>query len=375
MRSSARIDLDAIAHNVGVLQERAGSAQVMAVVKADGYGHGLIPSARAAVRGGASWLGVAFLEEAMALREAGISTPVLTWLFGPSEDLAGAIGDDIELGIYSTDELRRAQQGAAASGVPAKVQLKVDTGLSRGGATGQDWPDLCEAAAKAEADGTLVVTGLWSHFAFADGGPDHPVNNRQAAVFVEALDVAAAKGLDGRLRHLANSAATLTAPSTHYDLVRPGLAVYGLSPVPQLGSPRDFGLRPAMSLTSTVVHTKRVPGGSGVSYLHRYTTAGEATLALVPLGYADGVPRAATNAAEVLLNGERRQIAGTVSMDQFVLDVGDDAVAVGDEVVLFGDGSGGEPTAQDWAAATGTIDYEIVTRIGARVPRLYVGQT
>ncbi|MCU1588054.1 MAG: alanine racemase, partial [Frankiales bacterium] len=214
-----------------------------------------------------------------------------------------------------------------------------------------------------------------SHFAFADGGPKHPVNSRQAALFAEALEVAASKGLEGRLRHLANSAATLTAPDTHYDVVRPGLAVYGLSPVPQLGRPQDFGLKPAMSLWSSVVHTKRVPAGSGVSYLHRYTTTAEANLALVPLGYGDGVPRAATNTAEVQLNGRRRRIAGTVSMDQFVLDVGDEEAAVGDEVVLFGDGSNGEPTAQDWAEATGTIDYEIVTRIGARVPRLYVGGT
>jgi alanine racemase len=374
MRSRARVDLDAIAHNVGVLRERAGRAEVMAVVKADGYGHGLVPSARAAVRGGATWLGVAFLEEALALRAAGVTTPVLAWLFGPDEDLAAAIRADVELGIYTVDELRLAQQAAQSSGVQVKVQLKADTGLLRGGATPQEWPELCEAAAKAEADGTVAVTALWSHFAFADGGPDHPVNNRQAALFEQALEIAAAKGLDGRLRHLANSAATLTAPETHYDVVRPGLAVYGLSPVPQLGAPKDFGLRPAMSLHSTVVQTKRVPEGSGVSYLHRYTTSCETTLALVPLGYGDGIPRAATNAAEVLLNGSRRRIAGTVSMDQFVLDVGDDGVQVGNEVLLLGDGSQGEPTAQDWADSTGTIDYEIVTRIGSRVPRDYVGE-
>lgn len=374
MRSVARIDLDAIAHNVGVLREHAKGAQVMAVVKADAYGHGLVPTSRAAARGGAGWLGVAFLEEGLALRKAGITTPVLAWLFAADEDLAPAIRSDVELGIYTTGELARAARAAETSGSQAKVQLKADTGLSRGGATAQDWPDLCEAAAKAEADGTVAVTGLWSHFAFADGGPDHPVNNRQAAVFEQALEVAASKGLDGRLRHLANSAATLTAPSTHYDLVRPGLAVYGLSPVPQLGSPQDFGLRPAMTLLSTVAQTKRVPAGSGVSYLHRYTTSSDTTLALIPLGYGDGVPRAATNVAEVLLRGGRRRIAGTVSMDQFVLDLGDDEVEVGDEVVLFGDGSRGEPTAQEWADATGTIDYEIVTRVSSRVPRDYVGQ-
>jgi alanine racemase len=256
--------------------------------------------------------------------------------------------------------------------VTARVQLKADTGLSRGGAPRADWPELCEASAKAEAEGSVKVTGLWSHFAFADGGPDHPTNSRQTAVFREALDIAAAAGLQPEVRHLANSAATLTAPATHFDLVRPGLAVYGLSPVPALGAPADFDLRPAMTLASTVALTKRVPAGSGVSYLHRYVTDAETTLALVPLGYADGVPRNATNVAEVQVCGVRRRIAGTVSMDQFVLDIGDDRVDAGDEVLLFGPGAAGEPTAQDWADWLGTINYEIVTRVGARVPRTYL---
>jgi alanine racemase len=373
VRSVARIDLDAICDNVGVLREHAGQAQVMAVVKADGYGHGLVPSARAAVRGGASWLGVAFLEEALALRAAGVDTPALAWLFAPQEDLAPAVAAGVDLGIYTVEELARAQAAAEQTGSPARLHLKADTGLSRGGATFHDWPLLCEAAAKAESGGMVRVTGLWSHFAFADGGPDHPVNSRQAKIFAEAIEVATAKGLQPEVRHIANSAATLTAPATHYDLVRPGVSVYGLSPVPEMGSPRDFGLRPAMSLRSRVALTKRVPAGAGVSYLHRYTTAVETSLALVPLGYADGIPRSATNAAHVLLGGSRRRIAGTVAMDQFVLDVGDDEVAAGDEVLLFGSGDDGEPTAQDWADAVGTIDYEIVTRIGSRVPREYVG--
>ena len=231
------------------------------------------------------------------------------------------------------------------------MQLKADTGLSRGGATPDDWPDLCAAAAEAEAGGEVEVTGLWSHFAFADGGPDHPVNGRQRQVFAEALEIADRAGLRPEVRHLANSAATLTAPATHYDLVRPGVSVYGLCPVPQLGAPRDFGLRPAMTLASTVALTKRVPAGSGVSYLHRHVTERESTLALVPLGYADGVPRSATSTGQVQLRGVRRTIAGTVCMDQFVLDVGDDEVAAGDEVLLFGPGDDGEPTAQDWADA------------------------
>ena len=374
MRTQARIDLGAVRDNVAALAARAaGGAQVMAVVKADGYGHGLLPCARAAVQGGASWLGVAFLEEALALRSDGIDVPVLAWLMVPDEDLAPAVAAGVDLSVDDLAQLGRVLAAARATGTTARVQLKVDTGLSRAGATVRDWPDVCAAAAKAEAGGEVSVTGVWSHFAFADGGPDHPVNGAQAGVFAEALAVVDRAGLRPQVRHLANSAATLTAPATHYDLVRPGLACYGLSPVPDLGAPADFGLRPAMTLTSTVALVKRVPAGTGVSYLHRYVTAAEATLALVPLGYADGVPRAATGTAEVLLRGRRRTIAGTVCMDQFVLDLGDDTVEAGDEVVLFGPGDDGEPTAQEWASALGTIDYEIVTRIGARVPRTYVG--
>ena len=373
MRSEARIDLGAVRDNVAALASRtAGDAQVMAVVKADGYGHGMVQCARAAVQGGASWLGVAFLEEALALRAAGLGVPILAWLTTPGEDLAAAVTAGVDLGAYDPAQLAAAVLAGRATGTTARVQLKLDSGLSRGGATTEAWPELCAAAAKAEAGGEVRITGLWSHLAFADGGADHPVNTRQAAVFAEALEVADRAGLRPEVRHLANSAATLTAPATHYDLVRPGLAVYGLSPVPQLGSPADFGLRPAMTLASTVALTKRVPAGSGVSYLHRHVTTAETTLALVPLGYADGVPRSAGSVGEVLLRGARRTIAGTVCMDQFVLDLGDDDVEAGDEVLLFGPGDDGEPTAQDWAEATGTINYEIVTRIGARVPRVFV---
>jgi alanine racemase len=373
VRTEARIDLAAIRDNVAALADRAASgAGVMAVVKADGYGHGLLPSARAAVDGGASWLGVAFLEEALAVRQAGLDVPLLAWLIAPGEDRGPAVAADVDLGVY--DELQLADTVAAArsTGRVARIQLKVDTGLSRGGATPAAWPALCAAAARAEASGEVRVTGLWSHFAFADGGADHPVNGVQATVFAEALEVADRAGLQPEVRHLANSAATLTAPATHYDLVRPGVAVYGLSPVPQLGAPQEFGLRPAMTLASTVALTKRVPAGVGVSYLHRHVTEHETTLALVPLGYADGVPRSATNCGQVQLRGTRRTIAGTVCMDQFVLDVGDDEVAAGDEVLLFGPGDRGEPTAQDWAELLGTINYEVVTRVGARVPRVHL---
>lgn len=369
-RSEARIDLAAITANTRRLGELAGDAGVMAVVKADGYGHGLLPSTRAVLEGGAAWLGVAFLEEALAIRAAGIDAPLLAWLFSPQEDLAPAVAAGVDLGVYDEAELAAVQAAARATGRTARVHLKVDTGLSRGGARPELWPELCAAAARTEG---VEVVGVWSHFAFADGGPDHPVNHAQAGVFAEALEVAARRGVHPQVRHLANSAATLTAPKTHYDLVRPGVALYGLSPVPEIGSPAHFGLRPAMTLASTVALTKRVPPGAGVSYLHRYTAMRETTLALVPLGYADGVPRLGTNRLPVQLRGTRRTVAGTVCMDQFLLDVGDDEVAAGDEVLLFGPGDAGEPTAQEWADVLGTIDYEIATRIGARVPRTYGG--
>jgi len=372
--ATARVDLTAIRDNVATLRSRAaGGAEVMAVVKADGYGHGLLPSARAALAGGATWLGTALLDEALALRAAGVTEPrVLAWLMGPEEPFGAAIAADIDLSANATWAVQEIAEAARTTGTAARVHLKVDTGLSRGGAAVGDWPDVVEAAAKAQADGLLRVVGVWSHLAYADA-PGHETIARQARVFREALDVAATAGLRPDVRHLANSAAALTAPDQHFDLVRPGIAVYGLSPVPEVASSAQLGLRPAMTLTGSLVLVKRVPAGSGVSYGHIYTTATETTLGLVPLGYADGVPRSAGNVGPVWAAGRRRTVAGRVCMDQFVVDLGDDAAEVGDEVVLFGPGDDGEPTAQDWAEAAGTISYEIVTRIGPRVPREYVG--
>jgi alanine racemase len=367
VRSEAVVDLDAIGHNVGLL--RAGtSAEVMAVVKADGYGHGLVPSARAALAGGASWLGVAFLEEALALRAAGVAAPVLSWLAVPGEDLAAGVAADVDLSVSAPWALAEVVAAARATGRRARLHLKIDTGLSRGGATAADWPELVAAAAKAAAADEVEVVGIWSHFAHADA-PGHPTTGRQVAAFGEAVEVARGLGVDPPLRHLANSAATLTLPGAHFDLVRPGIAVYGLSPVP----PETYGLVPAMTLRTRVALAKRVPAGSGVSYGHVHVTDRDATLALVPLGYADGVPRAATSVGPLLLGGRRRTVSGRVCMDQFVVDVGDDEVAAGDEVVLFGPGRDGEPTAQEWADVLGTISYEIVTRVGVRVPRTYAG--
>jgi alanine racemase len=366
-RTEAVVDLSCITANVSVL--KAGTrAEVMAVVKADGYGHGLLPSARAALAGGASWLGVAVLDEALALRAGGVSAPILAWLWTPgeTETLARAVGADIDVSVSDLWALRAVSKAAGDVGRRARVHLKIDTGLSRNGAYVTDWPALVTAAARADE---VEVIGIWSHFAYADA-PGHPTIARQLAAFRDALDVAQALGVRPPLRHLSNSAATLTLPDAHFDLVRPGIAVYGLSPVPEQGS---FGLTPAMTLRAELAIVKRVAGGEGVSYGHTYTTAAETTLGLVPLGYADGVPRAAGNVGPVSINGQRYTVSGRVCMDQFVVDIGDQVAVAGDSAVLFGSGRDGEPTAQDWADATGTIHYEIVTRIGARVPRIYLG--
>ncbi|HEY0699313.1 MAG TPA: alanine racemase [Micromonospora sp.] len=369
-QAEVRVDLDAIRDNVARL--RAGTnAELMTVVKADGYGHGMVPAARAAVRAGADWLGVCTLDEALTLRRAGLEVPVLAWLLAPGLPLHEGVAAGIDLGVASVGQLAEMITAAQLAGRPARVHLKIDTGLSRGGATERDRPELVEATAKAQADGVVEVVGVWSHFAHADA-PRHPTTDRQLAVFTEGLAVAERHGVRPHYRHLANSAATLTRPDTHFDLVRPGVACYGLSPVPG----QDFGLRPAMTARARVTLAKRVPAGSGVSYGHSYVTDRETTLAVVPLGYADGVPRHASNVGPVRLAGANRTVAGRVCRDQIVVDCGDDPVAAGDVAVLFGDGADGGPTADDWAAAVGTINYEIVTRFGGvRVPRVYDGET
>jgi alanine racemase len=372
--TAARVDLAVIRHNVELLREQVPGAGLMAVVKADGYGHGIIPAARAAAAGGASWLGVATLDEAMTLREAGVDVPILCWLYAPGERYDDAITADVDLSATSAGQVAEISQAAGRVGRQARLHLKVDTGLSRSGATPAEWPSIVDAALRAQAEGLVNVVGLWSHFACADE-PGHPSIAAQLRVFDDAVELAEKAGVRPEVRHIANSAATLTLPEARYDLVRAGIAVYGLDPIPSLGPARRIGLRPAMTLTGRLALVKRVGAGTGVSYGHRYTTAGETTLGLVPLGYADGIPRHGTNLLEVWAAGRRRRVAGTVCMDQFVIDVGDDEIQAGDEVILFGPGDRGEPTAQDWAEMLGTISYEIVTRIGARVPRTYGGET
>jgi alanine racemase len=367
-QAEVRIDLDAIRDNVALM--RAGtSAEVMAVVKGDGYGHGMLPSARAALAGGATWLGVATLGEGLALRRAGLDVPMLAWLHSPGLALHEGVEAGIDLSASSLQLVEELVTAARRAERTARVHLKLDTGLARAGATPAEWPAVLEAAAKAQADGDIEVVGVWSHFVYADV-LGHETTDRQLAAFADGLAVAERFGITPRYRHIANSAATLTRPDAHYDLVRPGIAVYGLSPI----EGETFGLRPAMTARARVAQTKRVPAGQGVSYGHTYFTERETTLALVPLGYADGVPRAASNAGPVQLAGKRRTVAGRVCMDQIVLDVGDDQVSAGDVATLFGPGGDGGPTADDWAEVVGTINYEIVTRFGsARVPRVYDG--
>lgn len=365
-QAEAVIDLDAYRNNLASLAACAPGAELMAVVKANAYGHGIAECSRAAREAGADWLGVTTLEEARTLRELGDTGKVLCWLASPGADFAGAIAHDIELTASSAGQLEE----ILSAGARPRVQLKVDTGLSRNGAFGEQWDALLDAAAAARASGRAEITGVWSHFACADE-PKHPANDAQEAVFREALAAMESVGLETGLRHLSNSAATLTRPSAHFDLVRVGIASYGINPDPALE--HDTVLTPVMTLQGRLAAVKRVPAGAGVSYGHTYYTERETTLGLVPMGYAEGIARTASNKAEAQFAGNRVPVAGVVCMDQFVLDLGDIPAEVGDIATLFGTGSNGEPTAADWAEAAGTIAYEVVTRLGGRIERTYRG--
>ena len=378
MRPEIVVDLGAIRHNVRTLvrlmEDDAGdgvpAAHVMSVVKADGYGHGMAESGRAARQGGATWLGVATVAEALALREAGDTGRLLCWLTLPADaedgSLERAVGADVDVTAYTAarlDEIAAAGEGAA---VVPRVQLKVDTGLSRGGAAIREWQALVDHAAALERQGRVRVTGVWSHFACSDE-PRHPANDLQEGRFLDARQVALDAGLRPEVLHLANSAAALLRPSSRFSLVRCGLASYGLDPAP--GETPDLGLRPAMSVRAPLALTKRIARGEGVSYGHTWVAEEETTVGLVPVGYGDGVPRAGSNVLEVSVTGVRRPVRGRVCMDQLVVDLGEDRPEEGAEVVLFGPGDDGEPTAQEWAEACGTISYEIVTRVGGRLVR------
>lgn len=363
----AVIDLDAFAANIAALAACAPSSALMTVVKANAYGHGMVPMARAAREAGSPWLGVATVDEALALRTAGDTGPLLCWLSSPGADFASAVAAGVEVTASSVDQLEEIL--AAAPGRP-RVQLKVDTGLTRNGARGEQWTALVAAAVAAQGAGRVEISGAWSHFACADE-PAHPANDAQEQAFVDALDELAAAGLDPGLRHLSNSAATLSRPSAHFDLVRVGIAAYGIRPDPAMTYETE--LTPVMTLQARLAQVKRVPAGASVSYGHSWTAGGETTLGLVPMGYGDGIAISASNRAAVQVGDARAPIVGRVCMDQFVIDLGDRPARRGDLVTLFGPGAVGEPSAEDWAAASGTIAYEVVTRLGGRTVRTYEG--
>jgi alanine racemase len=369
------VDLGAVRHNVGRLRElvsegRSEGPLAMVVVKADAYGHGMLPVARAARAAGADWLGVATGAEALALREAGDAGRILCWLAAPGADFTRLLEAEVDVSAYSVAQLDEIVSAAHETGRVARVQLKFDTGLSRGGAPRTEWSALADAARAAEQGGFVTVTGAWSHLACSDE-PEHPANKAQVAAFEEALAVVAGAGLVPEVRHLANSAAAILLPGTRYDLVRLGIAVYGLSPAPDVRTAEEIGLVPAMTVRGSVVLTKELAAGDGVSYGHTFVAAEPLRVALVPMGYGDGIPRAASSTAQVLVGGARGRVLGRVCMDQFVVEA--PAGEAGGEVVLFGPGTHGEPTATDWARWCGTINYEIVTRMGGRQTRVWVG--
>ncbi len=371
---SAVIDLDAIRHNVRRLAAAASPAKIMAVVKADAYGHGAVPVARAALEAGASWLGVAHISEALALRTAGIEAPMLAWLHTTESNFGAAVAAGIDIGC-SGWELDRIVAAAREQERPARVHLKVDTGLGRNGVTLAGWDNLVGEALEYQDQGLLRVVGIFSHLSVADE-PERPETDHQLAAFREVLAVAEDAGVDPEVRHLANTPATLSRPDTHFDLVRVGLGIYGLSPFDGQTS-AELGLRPAMSLRTIVSQCKQVPEGQGVSYGLRYHTTSPSTLALIPVGYADGVPRVATG-GPVRVAGHTYPVVGRIAMDQMVIDLGGTGPAgaglLGAEAEVFGSGADGGPTADDWARAAGTNNYEIVSRISPRVPRQFINE-
>lgn len=374
-RAEIVVDLAAIRHNVRTLRRAVAAVaadapvQMMSVVKADGYGHGMTEAAAAARAAGAEWLGVATVDEAMALRGAGDAGRVLCWLTVPGEDYAAPVAADVDVTAYTVAQLdeiaalrrrcRRPGPGAA-QGRHRPLARRCRPGDLAGGR---------RPGARGRGGRTWRVTGIWSHLACSDE-PDHPANDSQERVFREALAVAEAAGLAPEVRHLANSAGAILRPSARFDLVRCGLASYGLDPAP--GHTPDLGLRPAMTARAALALVKPIATGAGVSYGHTWVADHDTTLGLVPVGYGDGVPRHAGNTAETWVAGKRRPVRGRICMDQFVVDLGGELPGAGDEVVLFGAGLRGEPTAQDWADACGTISYEIVTRIGGRMTRRHV---
>ena len=367
--AEALVDLGAIADNVRVLREYAGSAQVMAVVKADAYGHGAPQVARAAVAAGAAELGVATIDEALALRRGGITAPVLSWLHPPGTDFAPALTADVQIAVSSARQVVDLLDAVGRTGRPAEVTIKVDTGLNRNGVSPADYPAVLTELQRAAAADAVRVRGIMSHLASGDV-PDDPLNDLQAQRFTDMIAEARGRGIEFEVAHLSNSPSAMTRPDLGFDMVRPGIAVYGLSPIPERG---DMGLRPAMTLKCTVAMVKSIKAGEGVSYGHTWIAEEDTNLALLPIGYADGVYRTLSGRIDALINGRLHRNVGRICMDQLVVNLGPGTpdVAEGDEAILFGPGTSGEPTAQDWADLLGTIHYEVVTSPRGRVVRTY----
>lgn len=368
------VDLAAIANNVANLTRLARPAMVMAVVKADAYGHGAVEVAKAAVQGGATWLGVAHVDEALPLRAAGVLAPILAWLHTPRTDFEAAVCHDVTLGISSVAELVSAADAAGRIGRQAVVHLKVDTGLGRNGSSRSDWPLLVAAARRLEGTAAIRVEGLFSHLAAADDASQEVRTTNQRDAFLVAAAVARQAGLTPDLLHIANTAATLRRSDLHLDMVRVGLGVYGLSPLPH-GERSPVQLIPALSFHSLISSVKMLPAGHGVSYGNRYITARSTRVGLVPVGYGDGLPRSA-DTVSVVIGGRPFPIIGVVAMDQFMVHLGDPeqegwghGVRAGDDVMVIS--ALGPNSVDQWATAAGTINYEIVARLAGRVPRRY----
>jgi alanine racemase len=360
-----QIDLEAIASNYKKLKAITGGL-VLAIVKADAFGHGMIEVSKKLESIGVDILGTADLDEAMAIREAGIKSPILAWLHGKDTKFEDAISNDIQLGASSIDTLEKIAAAAKGVSLVAKVHLKVDTGLGRNGAALADWPGLIEKAVELKNAGAIELVGVFSHLS----GTSEKDDLEQLRVFEEAIATASRLGATFKIRHIAASQAALLYPSTRLDMIRVGAALYGIDPSEEAIA-REHGLLPAMRVSSEVVHVKKVPSGHSVSYGYLHSTTGESTLALVPFGYTEGFPRVATGKAKVSLNGKNYPVLARVAMDQFILDLGSDSAEVGDEVVIIGDGTKGEPTAEDLARAAETINYEIVTKMGGRAKRVF----
>jgi alanine racemase len=359
-RAEAIVDLTAIAANVKKLKATSGT-ELMAVVKADAYGHGLVPVAKAALNAGASWLGVALVEEAHSLRAAGVTAPILAWLVPPGSDYAAAIDAQIDLAVPSLDIFKE----IVATGKRARIHIEVDTGMTRGGFL-EEWSEFLKSDFS-----KVEVIGVFSHFARADEVSEKQ-NQDQLANFNNAIADLAGVGVNPQLKHLSNSAATLTNQSSAFDLVRTGIAMYGLTPdLEHLGTSESLGLVAAMEVRAKLHLVKQVPANSPGGYGATESTSRDTVLGVVAMGYADGIPRVA-KAAGVFFAGKRCLIIGRVSMDQFVVDLGPETRAkAGDYVVIFNSGTAGEFTAEDWGIASGSINYEMTTRIGPRVPRIY----